>query len=227
MRILKGIKLDRESRLIRLLSGKPIKKGKFFEVEVEIRDGLKDNIEVVHSRARAVLSDTTASPPSFDIDSCPLDLGAKTYARSMDEIYEKILFHGDQLRGILDILHCTATGMAARIASAPSPAEWITDPLRSRWIGDPLVLDAAFQMAIVWCFENRGKVSLPSYSASYRQFAKTFPSGGVLALLDVTEVTDHKMTGDYTFLDSGNNVVATLSGCESIMDDSLLQAFKA
>ena len=58
----------------------------------------------------------------------------------------------------------------AQIEAAPEPEKWMADPLRSRWLSDPLILDSAFQMAIIWCFENRGAVSLPAYSASYRQY---------------------------------------------------------
>jgi hypothetical protein len=114
----------------------------------------------------------------------------------------------------------------ARISPAPAPAEWISTPLRNRWIGDPLVLDSAFQMATVWCFEEKGIVSLPSYGASYRQYCAQFPSEGVTIVLEVKEATSRKMRGDFTFLDSSDEIVARLTGFEAIMDPSLLRAFK-
>jgi hypothetical protein len=69
-------------------------------------------------------------------------------------------------------------------------------------------------------------VSLPSYSASYRQYRDHFPSEGVTAVLEVKEATDHIMTGDFTFLDADNVVVARLTGYEAVMDASLARAFK-
>jgi len=45
-------------------------------------------------------------------------------------------------------------------------------------------------------------------------------------VLEVREVTDHKMKGDFTFLDSENGVVATITGYESVMDKSLIKTFK-
>ena len=101
------------------------------------------------------------------------------------------------------------------------------DPLRSNWIADPLVLDSAFQMAIIWCFEERGLVSLPSYSAGYRQYRDNFPLDGVTAVFEVKEVTDHKIKGDFTFLDADDVVVARLTGFEAVMDASLSKAFKS
>ena len=102
----------------------------------------------------------------------------------------------------------------------------MNEPLRSRWIGDPLVLDSAFQMAIVWCFEEMGAVSLPSYSASYRLYRDVFPQNGVAAILEVQEASDRKMKGDFTFLDAENVVIARLTGYEAVMDANLYRAFK-
>jgi len=223
IRILNGIKLEHNKKLIRLMTGKARKKGSIFEVDVEIRDGIKNGIEVIHTRAKAILTDKFSQPPILDTSAY---MGSKAYFRSMDEVYDKILFHGVALRGIKEIITCSSKGILARISSAPSPVKWMKEPLRNKWIGDPLVLDSAFQMAIIWCFEEMGVVSLPTYSASYRQYRNKFPSEGVTVLLEVREVTKRKLKGDFTFLDLNNVVVAQLTGYEAAMDESLFKAFK-
>ncbi len=223
IRILKGIKLEHNKKMIRLMTGKPRKKGSIFEVDVEIRNGIKNGIEVIHTRAKAILTDKFSQPPILDTSAY---MGSKAYFRSMDEVYDKILFHGVALRGIKEIISCSSKGILARISSAPSPVKWMKEPLRNKWIGDPLVLDSAFQMAIIWCFEEMGVVSLPTYSASYRQYRNKFPSEGVTVLLEVKEVTKRKFKGDFTFLDLNNVVVAQLTGYEAAMDESLFKAFK-
>jgi len=223
MRIFHGIILEEEKKRIRLMAGKARKKGSTFEVAVEIRNGIKDGVEMIHSGAKAILTDQLEPPPYFNASG---HIRPNTYSRSIDEIYEKILFHGIELRGIQEILGYSSQSLSARISAAPAPDRWMTDPLRSRWIADPLVFDCACQMAIIWCFEERGVVSLPSYSASYRQYRDRFPSEGVTAVLEVKEATDHVMTGDFTFLDADNIVVATLTGYEAVMDASLSRAFK-
>jgi len=223
MRILKGIKLDQEKKLIRLMAGKARKNGKNYEVDVELRDGFKDNMPVIHSRAKAILADDPPRPPAFSSSEY---FNSKTYPRSMDEVYEKILFHGNDLRGIKKIIGYSSEGIIAEISCAPSPEKWMTDPLRNRWIGDPLVLDSAFQMAIIWCYDEMGKVSLPSYLASYRQYCDSFPKDGITAILKVNEATDHIMRGDFTFLDPDNVIIARLTGYEAVFDASLYKAFK-
>ncbi|MEE8399138.1 MAG: SDR family NAD(P)-dependent oxidoreductase, partial [Desulfobacterales bacterium] len=223
MRLLSGIKLDQEKRTVRLLAGKARKAGSHFEVDVEVRDGLKaDGTDMIHYKAKAILADDLSDPPVF---VWPDDIKAGTYARSTKEVYENILFQGEALRGIKEISSCSPRAMVASLSCAPLPEEWMADPLRTRWIGDPLVLDSAFQMAIIWCFEEKGMVSLPSYSACYRQYRSDFPSDGVTAVLEIVDATDHKMRGDYTFLDSEGVVVARLTGYEAIMDPSLHKVF--
>jgi hypothetical protein len=102
----------------------------------------------------------------------------------------------------------------------------MNEPLRSKWIGDPLVLDCAFQMAIIWTFEEKGLASLPSYYASYRQYCDAFPAEGVTAVMEVQAIAEHKIRCDYTFLNQDNTVMARLEGYEAIMDPLLFKAFK-
>ena len=223
MRILKGIKLEQQKKLIRLFAGKADRKGSLFEVGVELRDGVLEGKDVIHSRAKAILTDTLPAAPIFESTR---PKSSKGYPRSMEEVYDKILFHGQALRGIKEITDCSSWGISAKISSAPAPEAWVKEPLRSTWISDPLALDCAFQLATLWCYEETGTVSLPSYCRHYRQYCTAFPSNGVMAVLQVTELTDHKMTGDFTLIDADNHIVAELKGYEAIMDASLYKAFK-
>jgi acyl transferase domain-containing protein/NAD(P)-dependent dehydrogenase (short-subunit alcohol dehydrogenase family)/acyl carrier protein len=223
LRLLKGIRLDSEKKIIRMMAGKARKNGAVYEVDVEIRNGVKDGKDVIHSRAKALLSAQILEAPAT-----PAGLLNRfsPYGKSVREVYDRILFHGIHLQGIQQILGLSEKGMAARIAAAPAPEMWITSPLRSRWISDPLALDCAFQMACIWCYEHIGAVSLPSYTASYRQFCRKFPTDGITAVLEVTDKSAHKMTGDFTFLDSNDGMIATLTGYEAVVDESLYKAFK-
>ena len=224
MRIFQGIKLDKNKKHIRLMAGKTRKNGSAFEVDVQIRDGIKDNIEVIHSGATAILTDQLDPPPVFNLSKY---IGTNGYSKTIPEIYENILFHGIELQGIQEIIGYSSKFITARISSAPSPVKWMKEPLRSQWIADPLVLDSACQMAILWCFEERGMVSLPSYSASYRQYRDAFPSNGVTSVLEIKEATNHKIKGDFTFLDADEVVIARMIGYEAVMDRSLSKAFKS
>ncbi|MDM8537810.1 SDR family NAD(P)-dependent oxidoreductase [Desulfobacterales bacterium HSG17] len=224
MRLLKGILLEEDKKLVSLMSGKAIRNGEFYEVDVELRNGINAGGGMLHSKAKAILADTPSfEPPAYRF---PADIRMKSYPKNTEDVYKGILFHGFELQGIKEIMNCSPQGMVAKIASAPSPDQWMTEPLRSQWISDPLILDSAFQMAIVWCYENKGMLSLPSYSAAYRQYRSRFPADGVTAILEVHEASSHKMTGDFVFLDSNDKMVAKLTGYEAVMDKSLFKAFK-
>jgi NAD(P)-dependent dehydrogenase (short-subunit alcohol dehydrogenase family) len=223
IRVMKGIRLEQDTKLIRLLAGKLQKNGKYYEVPVELRNGQMMGKDILHAKARAILSDDLAPAPAYQFSKTMV---AKAYSKKVEEVYERILFHGLQLHGIRKIVSCSSRGMVAHISSAPAPSEWMTTPLRNQWIADPLVLDCAFQMATVWCFEEQGVVSLPSYGASYRQYCGQFPADGVTVVLEIEEVTNRRMRGNFTFLDNADAIVARLNGYEAIMDASLFKAFK-
>jgi acyl transferase domain-containing protein/NAD(P)-dependent dehydrogenase (short-subunit alcohol dehydrogenase family) len=223
MRVLKGIRINGNRKNIRVLTGKVTRNNGVFEVDVEIRNGIPEEKEVIHSRARAILSDDLPPPPEF-IE--PAFMGSNGYSRSIREIYDKILFHGQELQGMKEVTTLTDDGMIARIQSAPHPNRWMKKPIRNKWVGDPLVLDSAFQMASLWCFEKLGRVSLPVYSEGYRQYREQFPENLITTVLEVTHAADHKMKGNFTFLDENRQVIATITGFEAVVDDSLKQAFK-
>ncbi|MEJ2167697.1 MAG: SDR family NAD(P)-dependent oxidoreductase [Desulfobacterales bacterium] len=223
VRVMKGIRLEHDRKRIRLLAGKPKKIGEFFEVEVELRDADASAKDIIHAKALAVLSDRLIDAPAHHVSA---NMFARAFAKKMDEVYDGILFHGPQLHAIRRIISCSSRGMMAHISVAPAPDQWLAAPLRNNWIADPLVLDGAFQMATVWCFEEKGIVSLPSYFDAYRQYCNKFPNGGVKVILEIKETANRKMRGDFTFLDSNDEMVARLSGYEAVMDASLMKAFK-
>jgi NAD(P)-dependent dehydrogenase (short-subunit alcohol dehydrogenase family) len=226
LRVLKGIQLDSGKATLSLMAGKARRIDRHYAVEVEIRNNSRTSpLPVVHSKGTVMLTDALPGPPPFIENGHFKDGGIPR--NLLDRIYGDILFHGKDLHGIREILQLSEKGICARLSPAPPPADWIIAPLRSRWIADPLVLDCAFQMAIVWCKENLGKVSLPSYAASYRQYSQRFPADGVSAVLEVSRYNERKMRGDFTFLDSNKAVVARISGYEAIMDPLLVNAFKA
>jgi NAD(P)-dependent dehydrogenase (short-subunit alcohol dehydrogenase family)/acyl carrier protein len=223
IRVLKGIRLEHEKHHIRLFADKLKKNGEFYEVAVELRGGKDTGQDLIHARARAILSDHLVPAPPYQFSKAMI---AGAYTKNIQKVYDEILFHGIQLRGIRQIVSCSPRGMVAQISSAPEPREWISSPFRDQWIADPLALDCAFQMAILWCFEEKEMLSLPSYATSYRQYCRRFPTEGITAVLEVNEVTNHKMQGDFTFTDSKGEIVARLEGYQAISDASLFKSFK-
>jgi hypothetical protein len=225
IRVLKGIRIEAEKRLVRLMAGKAVKQGDLFLADVEVRDGVQEGREVVHYRAKAVLCrhPFAAEAPEVGI---PSFADESAYHRSAEEIYRDFLFHGVHLQGIRRVIGFSSQGMRAELSPAPDPARWMTDPPFDRWILDPLVLDSAFQMSIVWSMEQLGQPCLPSYAASYRQYRDRFPENGVVAVMEVKESARSRMKGDFHFLDADGGLIARLSGYEAVMDPGLNRSFR-
>jgi hypothetical protein len=138
-----------------------------------------------------------------------------------------LLFHGPDLQGIEQVDGCSAQGIAATVKGAPAPASWIKRPLRGSWLTDPLAIDSAFQMMILWSFERFGSGSLPCFAARYRQFQETFPREGVQVVIRVTSESTSGATADIEFLDRHTaKLVARLEGYECVIDASLKKAFQ-
>ena len=220
-RVLKGVILNHGPCDLRAVASKIRRNGDLFEVDVELRGGLRNN-ETAHARACAILATTLPTPPGY---SCPARLDEHNYRRSIDAAYRDVLFHGPHFQGIERIDGYSPQGIVAHARSAPAPADWMDDPLRSGWLGDPLVVDAGLQMGILWCHEELGSVSLPTCGARYRQYTATFPSHGVRVALEVRERSPHRMTADITFLDTSGTVVAQMEGYTWTVDPSLREAF--
>ena len=92
---------------------------------------------------------------------------------------------------------------------------------------ETLVVDSAFQMMILWSFEQFGAGSLPSFAGRYRQFHETFPRDGAQVVIRVTSQQSHSAVADVEFLERANGkLIARLEGYECVIDASLQQAFQ-
>ena len=223
-RLLKGIRLENGPYRVRVLAGRPRARNGGFEVDLELRGGSGETADTLHCRARGRLAESHAAPPPYRL---PEGLSGNHYPRSPREVYEAILFHGEALQGLRRIRCFSPAGMVADVATAPCPERWIAGPLRRRWLGDPLAIDSAFQMASLWSWEMTGAVALPAAAASLRLYRETWPEEGCRVVLEIREATERRLRGDFVFLDRGGLTIAQLCGFEAVIDPSLNRAFKA
>lgn len=223
LKLLKGV-IVREgaAETVRVVAGKAIRKDDVSVVPVELRGKLADGRDVLHARAEVVLTDAYPSEvPALD------DLTLPTYALSPREVYRDVLFHGPALQCIRAIEGCGENGIVARVSSAPAPSTWIDKPLRQSWLTDPLVIDGAFQLLILWSVERFGAGSLPTIIGRYRQFERSFPTDGVRIVARVTESGAHRAVADIEFLNTTTGaLIARIDDYQCVIDQSLNQAFR-
>jgi hypothetical protein len=100
------------------------------------------------------------------------------------------------------------------------------DPVRGTWVSDPLILDSAFQLMILWTHQQHGELNLPSFLRSYRQFSPGLAAGKVKAVIHAYPANGRIAKADIEFLDEKGRAVGTMQGFECIMMPTLNEAFK-
>jgi hypothetical protein len=206
---------------LRAFAGKAAKQDKLFVVPVELRGKRRDGREVIYSRGEIVLVAALPAAPPADR---PPTVTPLRYPVS--QAYSDYLFHGRELHGIDRITGSSETAFIGTALAAPPPIEWLQSPLRSAWVADPLVLDASFQMMILWTIAQRDTSSLPCFAGRYRQYRKTFPAEPTIVIIRVRRDDGKFARGDIDYLDADGRVVAQMQDYECVMDKNLTQAFR-
>jgi len=224
LRICKGVVFEQERGCrLKVMAGRAEKRDSFYLVPVELTGVNGDARVLLHAKAEIVLA--TRLPEGIrSIKEIP----AEHYEPHNGRIYDRErLFHGPDLHGIELVNGCSPKGIAALVKGAPTPAAWLRQPLRSSWLTDPLVLDSAFQMMILWSFERFGSGSLPCFAGRYRQFQEAFPKEGVQVVIRISDERQHGAHADMEFVDRHNGkLIARLEDYECVIDPSLGVAFQ-
>ncbi len=222
LRVFKGLLLEPgESRRVRVCAAPARKQADDFLVTAELCSGGSNGRRELHARAEIVLGSSQPDPAAATASA---DLPA--LGQSIDHIYSETLFHGPAMRGLVEVESCGDEGLVARCRVAPPPGEWMHEPVRSRWIADPLVLDSGLQAMIVWTADRVGKVSLPSRLTRYRQFVPAFPESGARIVISVRDRSNGRIISDIDWVGEDGNLLARLEGYESVVDSSLDSAFR-
>jgi acyl transferase domain-containing protein/3-hydroxymyristoyl/3-hydroxydecanoyl-(acyl carrier protein) dehydratase/NAD(P)-dependent dehydrogenase (short-subunit alcohol dehydrogenase family)/acyl carrier protein len=224
MRLLKGIKSKDDGIEVQVNLGKCIPWESGFKTHGNLISQEHGENSLKHASSIIILKNHLPKPPMLSkagfMDLMP-------YSLSIKQAYENILFHGKDLQCIIDINGVSDKGIEVVTRLAPKPEQWFKQPHSKRWAVDPMMLDAAFQAAILWSHETRKQVCLPSYMANLRLYASHERlKGKVRILFTVNEETQHKIKGYFTFLDETQTVVASITGFEAIVDPSLMAKFK-
>jgi NAD(P)-dependent dehydrogenase (short-subunit alcohol dehydrogenase family) len=221
LRLLNGVRLqDAASTTVQAAAGPAARRGDEYVVAVELR-GRRGQREVIHSSAEVVLV-----PRLPSLESSHDGPNLQAYPWTIEEAYSQYLFHGPQLMGIDRIEGIADSGIVGICRTAPHPNTWLRSPLRNHWLADPLVLDGAFQLMILWSFEHHGIGCLPCAVGRYRQYRRSFADRGIRVVVHVKNVAGALIRADIDFVDESGFLVARMFDHESVMDDGLKDAFR-
>ena len=218
LRILKGVIVNSdESCTLQILAGNSDMQGQEDHVHMELRSG-----PVLHARAIVILGNEYNKAPSVSPQTLTGD-----YAHGDGEYYRNhYLFHGDALQCVEKVMACNDKGIEAKVAAAPQPSKWMQQPVRSSWLSDPMLVDGAFQLMILWSIEHSGKPSLPTRVGRYQQFRRKLPKEGCTVRARLKHVSEHAARADIDFIDDKGHLLARMEDYECVIDESLKNAFR-
>lgn len=166
-RVLRGVVLERGAKSIRILSHtEPGRSTQPLRVEVQLLDPVD---EASCYRATVLMNDRLEHRTVRAPDARSL-AGLQPFPMSVESAYDRLLFQGPLFQGIAAIEGINEEGIEAILAPSV-PDRCVTganrDLVGSRWLIDPIVVDSAFQLAILWARTYLDMTPLP---AGFRRF---------------------------------------------------------
>jgi acyl transferase domain-containing protein/NAD(P)H-dependent flavin oxidoreductase YrpB (nitropropane dioxygenase family) len=132
---------------------------------------------------------------------------------SLDEATRMMLFQGAPMRGIESVIGIGPDGAEA-VLRPSRPADLIDDAGDGAWLFDPVIIDSALQLAMIWYRLYQDMTPLPSRLARLRRFA-AWPSGAIRCQMRARVAgAGHTLTADYTFTDGTGKLLAALDQME-------------
>ncbi|GIJ25223.1 hypothetical protein Vqi01_03850 [Micromonospora qiuiae] len=129
----------------------------------------------VYYHATVELAAAMPAPPAEPATS-QLD-GLPAFPVGVAEAYATMLFHGPVFHAIAEIHGMDRRG--ARAELRPSvPARCVRAPESARWVLDPVLVDAALQMQVLWARIHWDMTLLPTELGQLRRYADLAPAGG-------------------------------------------------
>ncbi|NBR85596.1 MAG: SDR family NAD(P)-dependent oxidoreductase [Proteobacteria bacterium] len=220
-KVLKGLVLEGDSAAqVTVSAAPPQSRDGLLAVPVQFTSRGSNGKSTLHATAEILLADTLPAAPSI----AP---AVKRNGILSKSVYgDGRLFHGPDFQCIEALEVCNPANAAALVRSSPAPKTMIAQPLRPAWLADPLALDAAFQLMILWSTAQRAAPSLPCALRSFRQFAAFPKTGGSRVVASITSAETPVAVADLQFFDRNGGLVALGEGYEFVVDANLREAFR-
>lgn len=190
-----------------------------FSILVELRGADETHSRTHHARGVVRLA---TSPPGL--------MNARLEAREGGgiapcDVYERLLFHGEHFQGLRTVDAVWSDGIAGTALKAAPPARFLEHPLRNAWLIDPVIMDVAFQLIILWSIDQLGTPALPCFVGRYRQWVRAFPAGPVTLVAKIVEHVHQRITAEIEIQREGS-LLARLERVDCIVDGGLAGAFR-
>ena len=205
IRVLKGITVPEPEGIETVVLATP-EAGDAVQATIAAGDGGRTRY-----RARVTLGDADAvGPPAAVPGPDPL-AELRPFSRSPAEVYRDLLFHGPLFQGIERIDGLDERGATAWLR-ASDPERCVAGPAGRGWLLDPILIDCALQMQVVWGRLEWDVTLLPAEIGGYAQLDR-LRTGELVRheLRPRPAITPPLCRADHWFLGADGRLIATLS----------------
>ncbi|MGH8929118.1 MAG: SDR family NAD(P)-dependent oxidoreductase [Egibacteraceae bacterium] len=215
LRLLKGVILDDGPRpvIVRTAAARPLEGGGI-ALDLTIAD---DRSGRIGYRAEVVLRPALPAAPRLPGRSLST---LEPFPMPLEQAYDELLFQGPLLRGITRIEGIDDEGLVATLAPS-SPQRCLAACAAGSWIVDPVVIDSAFQLCILWARTRLDMTPLPARIRRFRRFAP-FPDGPLRCDFRAqVRAGGHILDTQFAFTDREGRLLAIIEDMEAACSRSL------
>jgi hypothetical protein len=165
MQVLRGLVLEDGPKPVRIMA-KPLAHPASDGVELEVSIVGTEPRAPFHYKAIARMGAGLPTAPAIEALSLIEEVSLPF---APEEVYRQWLFHGPLMAGIAEIKGIGANGITGDLIPS-SPEQCLVGAPQGPWIIDPIVMDSALQLIIVWSRMHWDMTPLPSRFQTYRRF---------------------------------------------------------
>lgn len=214
LRVLRGISFEKGSRPVRVIAAPPILAGNSATVRLQAIVGEQGQIhDIAEVELRAQLPAPALFAPLKLIDPRPLPM-------SVADAYEQWLFHGPIFSGIVEVEALGENGVIAQLAPS-TPTRCLAHSPTGDWLIDPVMVDSALQLIILWARMYIDMTPLPARLSCYHRFA-----GPIKHPVRCEAAVQHTrgtpfILADFRFIDASGRLVGWLEGLQGTCSKAL------
>lgn len=210
-RLLTGVLLDNGLKPVRVIArADSASEERQDELTVEVRIEDPDSGRICY-QASVILADRF--PPAPVLGGTSPGSALRPFPMSVESAYDQWLFHGPLFQCIESIEGMDEGGITATIVPS-SPRRLIKGTSAERWLFDPVVVDGAFQLTLLYARASTGMTPLPARFERLRVFSAMNGSRLRCDIRARTGAGGHSIETQTTFLDGDGRLVALLENAE-------------
>jgi len=215
LRVLRGITLEDGPRTVRAEASDVVETSS--GVDVKLRVGcLADKPDLRYTATVQLAKSTGATqlPAKLEL------VNRKPLPISLEEAYATWLFHGPLFAGIKEVAALGDNGIIATLRPSVV-AECFADGAAGAWLIDPVLVDSALQMVILWARTYRDMTPLPAGVTCYHRFGPP-PAGDVHCEVAVRcDEGNPAIFADLMFYDAGGRLFGWLENMQGTCSKAL------